>query len=314
VDRPEGPHEDIAKAQAAREWSRGNAVLLAFALGVALLQFFLAPLILPMGVWTALALVLLCAVTTPLHWGLMHESIHANLFRDPAANRRAGRVLGNFLCLSWDVMRFGHLLHHSNNRHEFDRPEAVPAGGSRIAAAGPYYLKLLGGHALISALSSIGLALPSPAVTRLVPKTEPMHTAALRAFTNKERQARIRTDLCVTVLLVALAVFCWGAHWLVFVATIAMRFLMLSVLDNAPHYGTALNSGTYARNTTLPRWAHFLVMGHNFHGVHHGATGLRWQELPVAFARTGKNYEGGWIGQALRQFKGPVYLDHVVNT
>jgi fatty acid desaturase len=283
--------------------------LLCLTLAVAMLQFFAAPFVLPMRPWTAIALVCLCAVTTPLHWGLMHESIHGILFRDPAANRRAGRVLGNFLCLSWDVMRFGHLLHHSNNRHEFDRPEAVAPGGSRLAAAGPYYLKLLGGHALISALSSIALALPRPMVRRLVPKAEPMHRAALRAFTNKERQARIRGDLFLTVVLVGLAVFCWGAYWPLFAATIGVRFVMLSLLDNAPHYGTALISGTYARNTSLPRWAHWLVMGHNYHGIHHGATGLGWQQLRAAFARAGTSYEGSWTAMVLRQFRGPVHLD-----
>jgi fatty acid desaturase len=286
-----------------------NAALLAVALAVALLQFFLAPLLLPAGMAGALALILLCAVTTPLHWGLMHESIHGKLFREAALNRRAGRVLGDFLCLSWDVMRFGHLLHHSNNRHEFDRPEAVEPGGSRLGAAGPYFLKLLGGHALISAVSSIALALPSRVVTNLVPRTEPMRQAALRAFTNKERQSRIRADLCVRMALLALAGLCWGAHWAVFAITIAARFAMLSLLDNAPHYGTARDSGTYARNTRLPGWAHWLVMGHNFHGIHHGATGLRWQDLRGAFVRSGKNYEGGWAAMVVRQFRGPVYLD-----
>jgi hypothetical protein len=201
------------------------------------------------------------------------------------------------------------LLHHSNNRHEFDRPEAVPPGGSRLAAAGPYFFKLFGGHALISAASSIGLTLPTRVVTLLVPKAEPMRTAALRAFTNKERQARIRGDLCVTILFLALTVFCWGRHWPLFAATIAVRFMMLSLLDNAPHYGTATDSGTYARNTYLPRWAHWLVMGHNFHGIHHGATGLKWQELRAAFARAGTGYEGSWTTMVLRQLRGPVYLD-----
>ena len=301
--------EIAARPRAERTHDGTNAALLCAALGVSLLQFFLVPLFLPVNAWTVLALVGLCAITTPMHWGLMHESIHGNLFRDAAANRRAGRVLGNFLCLSWDVMRFGHLLHHSNNRHEFDRPEAVPAGGTRLGAAGPYYLKLLGGHALISAVSSIALALPARLTTKFVPKAEPMHTATLRAFTNKERQARIRGDFCATILLVALAIICWGAHWPVFVATVAARFAMLSLLDNAPHYGTAIDSGTYARNTQLPRWAHWLVMGHNYHGIHHGATGLRWQELGGAFARGGKNFEGGWLPMVVRQFRGPVCLD-----
>lgn len=286
-----------------------NAALLAFVLTISLLQFFLAPLLLPLDAWSALALVCLCAVTTPLHWGLMHESIHGNLFPADAANRRSGRVLGNFLCLSWDVMRFGHLLHHSNNRHEFDRPEAVAPGGSRLGAAAPYYLKLLGGHALISFVSSIGLALPSRVVTRLVPTVEPMRTAALRAFTKADRQWRIRGDLLTVIVLLALAGFCWRAHWPVLAATIAARFMVLSLLDNAPHYGTAIDSGTYARNTRLPRWAHWLVMGHNYHGIHHAATGLKWQELRAVFVRSGVPYEGSWTAMVLRQFRGPLVLD-----
>ncbi len=302
-------HDVAARSRADHAHETTNAALLAVALAVVLLQFFLAPLLLPMGPGWAVAFVVLCAVTTPLHWGLIHESIHGNLFRDPVANRRAGRVLGNFLCLSWDVMRFGHLLHHSNNRHAFDRPEAVAPGGSRLVAAGPYFLKLFGGHALTSALSSIGLALPTRVVTKLIPDAEPMRMAALRAFTNKDRQMRIRSDLGVTILLLALAGFCWGTHWPIFVMTIAIRFMLLSLLDNAPHYDTALDSGSYARNTHLPRWAHWLVMGHNFHGIHHGATGLRWQELRAAFTRAGTGYEGSWTAMVLRQFRGPVYLD-----
>jgi fatty acid desaturase len=204
-------------------------------------------------------------------------------------------------------MRFGHLLHHSNNRHEFDRPEAVPPGGTRLRAAIPYFAKLCGGHALISSLSSIGLALPSRAVERLIPKVEPMRTAALRAFLNPERHVRIRVDIACIVLLVAAAAFCWGGLWPVFAATIIARFFMLSLLDNAPHYATALDSGTYARNTRLGPW--WLVTGHNFHGIHHSATGLRWQELHRRFRSTGAQYEGGWTVMVLRQFRGPVFLD-----
>lgn len=87
------------------------------------------------------------------------------------------------------------------------------------------------------------------------------------------------------------------------------RDFLFSLLDNAPHYATALDSGTYARNARLPRLAQWLVMGHNFHGIHHGATGLKWQELRAAFVHSGANYEGTWPAMVLRQFRGPVFLD-----
>lgn len=298
-----------ARCRPDRDYEPANAQLLAAALAIALLQFFVAPLMLPASAVGAVAVVFLCVVSTPLHWGLMHESIHGNLFDSAAANRWAGRVLGWFLCLSWDVMRFGHLLHHSHNRHEFDRPEAVPRGGSRRRTAIPYFFKLLGGHALISAASSIALALPFPIARRMIPDAEPVGTTARRAFSRPDRQKRIRGDFLVTVLFLAGACLCWRSGWPILAASVAARFVILSLLDNAPHYGTALDSGAYARNTHLPRFAEWLVMGHNFHGVHHGATALRWNELRAAFARGGADYEESWASMVLRQFRGPVYLD-----
>lgn len=286
-----------------------NVLLLAAALAVALLQFFAAPLVMPSGIGGVFGIVALCILATPLHWGLMHESIHGSLFEDSAANRRVGRVLGCFLCLSWDVMRFGHLLHHSQNRHGFDRPEAVPPGRSRVLAAVPYFFKLLGGHALVSAVSSVLLALPFSVAKHLIPRAEPVGTAARRAFGRPDRQIRIRADLVATILLLVCACLCWRARWPVFAAAVAARFVVLSLLDNAPHYGTALDSGVYARNTRVPRFLDWLIMGHNFHGVHHGATGLKWHELRPAFVRKSTAYEGTWVLMVLRQFRGPVYLD-----
>jgi fatty acid desaturase len=212
-------------------------------------------------------------------------------------------------------MRFGHLLHHSANRHVFDRPEAVPPGGSRVSSAGPYYLKLLGGHALISSTYAIALALPPRIAAWLIERIASgvehaaMRSAAFRALTNAGRRRRIRFDLFVICALLALASYCWRAHWPVLAASIAARHLALSLLDNAPHYGTALDSGTNARNTSLPRWASWIVLGQNFHGIHHGSPGLRWHDLRRAFERSASRYDGSWLASVLRQFRGPIVLD-----
>lgn len=206
------------------EYVHANFVLLAAALTISVLQLFIAPLILPIDAWTVFAVVALCAVSTPLHWGLMHESIHGNLFADPSANRRAGRLLGVLLCVSWDVMRFGHLLHHSANRHAFNRPEAVPPGGSRILTAGAYYLKLLGGHAVISSTSSIALALPLRIAAWLIERIASgaehaaMRSAAIRALANAGRRRRIRFDLFAICALLAFGSCCWRVHWPVLAA------------------------------------------------------------------------------------------------
>ncbi len=63
------------------------------------------------------------------------------------------------------------------------------------------------------------------------------------------------------------------------------------------------------RNTQLPHWAQWLMMDHNFHGIDHSATGLRWQELRAAFGRAGTGCGGSWTAMVLRRFRGLVYLD-----
>ena len=82
------------------------------------------------------------AATAPLHYGLMHETMHGHLFGDEKADRAIGRMLGILLGLPWETMRFGHLAHHSQNRHSFDRPEALRPGQARFLAALVYYFKL----------------------------------------------------------------------------------------------------------------------------------------------------------------------------
>src|SRR5262245_18546400 len=119
---------------------------------IALLQFGALPLLFhPAGV-VLIAFVVITARTAPLHYGLMHETMHGNLFADERWNRIAGRLLGITLGLPFETMRFGHLAHHSNNRHKFDRPEYLAPGQLYIAVAPGYYFKTVIGNALIYTL------------------------------------------------------------------------------------------------------------------------------------------------------------------
>src|SRR6185503_10621556 len=106
------------------------------------------------------AFVAIVALTTPLHYGLMHETMHGNLFAKPEWNRAVGRLLGIALGLPWETMRFGHLAHHSNNRHKFDRPEYLAPSDNYFGAAAIYYTKLTIGNALIYALLPLLIFFP----------------------------------------------------------------------------------------------------------------------------------------------------------
>jgi fatty acid desaturase len=294
-----------------------NGVLVALASSVAVLEFGLLPLLVHPGILPVALLLAAIVLTTPLHWGLVHESVHGGLFRDAGWNRRFGRALTLPLIMSWDMVRFGHLMHHDSNRHLLDRPEVLPPGTGRLVGAVPYYAKLLGGHAILSALAPLGVLLPLAGTTKVLnrmgedPELARVHAGAVKAFTNAARRLRIRIDVALTVALCTIAVLCWGAWWPAFVAAIVVRFAVLSMMDNSHHYGTPIDSGRRARNTAVPRWAGWLVMNHNCHGLHHAEPHLDWIELGAAARRTGLPAYGGWLACVLRQFKGPMRIDEL---
>jgi fatty acid desaturase len=288
--------------------------LLAAVGALAALEFGAFPLLFPGQSVGAVVLIAVVILSAPLHYGLMHETMHGNLFRSEAWNRRVGRVLGITLGLPWETMRFGHLAHHAFNRHKFDRPEYLAPQDSYAGAAPAYFAKLVLGNAVIYALAPYLAVAPistTPRVVALMGSGEdnaPFRQAALRTFSNPERRARIRIDLAAFVLLAVLAVLAWHAQWWVFAACILGRWSVLSLLDNAPHYGMALDSRQEARNTTFPRFLSFLVLNQNFHGVHHHTPDMHWTELPDAYRAQSLDNDGTWLAAVLRQFRGPVRL------
>jgi len=289
--------------------------LLGCAVLISALQFGLFPILFEPGWIGAGVLVLVATFTEPLHYGLMHESIHGNLLPGESRNRGAGRALGIALGLPWETMRFGHLAHHGFNRHDFDRPEALAPNRSRVISAIAYYFNLVIGNAIAYAIAPFLTVVPVSAMRWVLenvdrnPDTAPLRMAALRAFSTPAKRHAVQFDLAAIVALDALALWLWGAWWPVFVASIVARWFMLSLLDNAPHYGMPLDSGLNARNTRIARWASWLVLNQNFHGVHHHNPQLPWHELPRKFVHSDERYEGGWFGALLRQFRGPLQLN-----
>ena len=229
-------------------------------------------------------------------------------------NRRIGRILGVTLGLPWETMRFGHLAHHAFNRHEFDRPEYLAAGKSYAGAAPAYFAKLVLGNALIYAVAPYLAALPVSTTERVVAFMTPgneagvLPKAAVRTFANPARRAMVRIDLAAFALLAAAAVAAWGAQWWIFALMVLGRWSVLSLLDNAAHYGMPLDSRQEARNTTFPARLSILVLNQNFHGIHHQNPDLHWRDLPEAFRKSSLDDDGPWLGAVARQFHGPVRL------
>ncbi|MBV9570257.1 MAG: fatty acid desaturase [Alphaproteobacteria bacterium] len=296
-------------------WANGNSVnvvLLGGVAFVAALQLHLLPL---SGQMPAMTIVLLAALTAPLHYGLMHETMHGHLFGHEPTDRAIGRALGIVLGLPWETMRFGHLAHHSMNRHTFDRPEVLEPDRARLPATGVYYFKLIVGHAVSYALMPLPALFPVSTTGRVLglmgsgPGVDQLRNRALVTFTNPKRRNAIRFDIAAIFALFGFAFWAWGASWPVFAGCVVARWSVLSLLDNAPHYGMPLESGLDARNTSLPAVARLLVMNGNYHGTHHRNPQLRWHELPRAFEHSGALPEGNWLAAVARQFRGLVILE-----
>jgi len=292
---------------------RIDALLLLLAAGVSLFILFGAPFVLASG-WTSIVLLLAIAVVSaPFHWALLHEAIHGHLFSADKWNTRGGRLLGVLLGYSFDAVRFGHLGHHRFNRHSLDRPEDRQ-GKSWRAAAPFYYFNLFFGQALGSMLGSVLFLLPAPAALALfrrtmrAPDVAPLQAAGLRYFGDTTRRWRMRLDVLLAAALFAAALWTWGPRWPLLLACLLARWMTLSILDNAPHYGTPRDSNLYAPDMRAPSWVSGVLLNGNLHGLHHAQPDLPWRELPARFAETQGRYATAWLTTVLRQFKGPMAL------
>jgi hypothetical protein len=87
------------------------------------------------------------------------------------------------------------------------------------------------------------------------------------------------------------------------------RAVLISVADNAYHYGTRLAAPLEAMNLKLPRPLEGFVLAFNLHNVHHQHPGVPWYALRAAFTADGDRFHLGWFDAVGRQFRGPIPAD-----
>ena len=287
-----------------------NLRLTALVLAAALVQLFVVPvLLLPrQPVWAFAAAVGLSLVT-PLMRALMHEAIHNRLAIDRRLNDVLGRALAVTSGVAYDPIRFGHLTHHRFTRHELDRPDVIEPGKSRVVACATYYLGLLGGIHAREILASLAMLLPKSVLLFLadhgVPKDDALRVlrGAIRRTLDR-RLRRARTDLLAAALIYAAAFYFYGAWWPILFAAMAVRALIVSLQDNAAHYGTPAVLRAPAHNTRLAHFARTFMLNGNLHGVHHDRPELPWTALPKVPQAT-ENLTVGYLALIARQLRGP---------
>ena len=208
---------------------------------------------------------------------------------------------------SFDLVRFGHLMHHVETGHALDRPDraADPIWRSVVR----HYLHLLGGHYAMTVLIAWAAFVPWqmlwPRLQRRLHHAPSVRDAAARWFGHASRRAAIRTDVAAAFACAALSAYLYAGSWPWLLLALYGRALLLSVMDNMPHYGTDGSDLLQVPAFRVPRWLPGLVMNHHLHRIHHLRPTLPWRALSAAFAQTGRGYDDTYCRGILRQFRGP---------
>ncbi|MDR3399662.1 MAG: fatty acid desaturase [Pandoraea sp.] len=265
--------------------------------------------------WSLIPVLLL----TPMHWGLIHESIHGQLRLKARANERTGRALSLLLGLPFEIMRFGHLMHHRFTRQPFDRPDisTLPANAPLPLRAQKwlgYQSRLLGGMWLAEVFAPVIAWLPVRRLPTLAlsalgsdPEDDDVRRRVIMFAADPIRRRRIQRDFLVLLAALALALWAYGPWWAVFLATFAARGIWLSIADNLPHYGVAMDEPARARNFQAPAPGRALLLNQHLHRVHHQYPTAPWHLLPqIDAAQPTDGPAIPYWRAVFRQFDGPL--------
>jgi fatty acid desaturase len=295
--------------------ARANLLVAGAIGGGELLFLFGVPGLLAAGHGWAAWLALPFALATVPHWALIHEAVHGHLHQRAAVNDGAGRLLAILFLAPFDALRFGHLSHHALNARATERPECYDPRVRRwLGAALVFYVRLLCGVYLLEVASSLLSLLPRRALRPVVRKIfydgEPdaghMADRAERMLLASSTLSRIRVDSVAAISLLAVSAWTYGAAWPVLALALLGRAFLVSLMDNAPHYGGPLADPDQGYDMRAPAGLDRLVLHTNLHGTHHRYPNLPWTALPAAFRADGEGYAGSYLVVPWRQLKGPV--------
>lgn len=243
-------------------------------------------------------------------WAFLHEALHGHLFPDRRFGRAAGRANAVLYGAAFDLLRFGHLLHHAYSRTRRERAEVYRADeGNRLTAATGYYFRLLGGLYVFEMLGTLLLLLPRFLVQRLAARfgsADNVVEELAHRLLAPETLAAARTE-ALAILLIYGAAFRWyGAHWWMLALALLGRGLLVSVMDNAFHYGTPLDQPRYAPDLAAPAWWGRLLLNFHLHGLHHRQPTVPWHALAGLHSHEGGQFQGRLSSAILSQFRGPI--------
>ncbi|MCX7898402.1 MAG: fatty acid desaturase [Rhodocyclaceae bacterium] len=259
----------------------------------------------PLAAW----LLLVAVLASNTHWALIHEAIHGSLYADKRLARYVGRALAVVWGASFDLLRWGHLLHHVHSRTRRERSEVHAGSKPTLGFTLAYYVRILGGLYCAEVLASLLMLLPKRWLHLLAHRLSSQDNvieALAQRLLDPATLAALRADAGLLLLWHGVALWGYGEHASLYLASLAGRALLISLVDNVFHYGTELDAPRRAMNLKLSPLASLLCLHFNLHGVHHWRPGVPWRRLPQVFAETKATYHDDWWPALLRQLRGPL--------
>ncbi len=290
-----------------------NRRLIALIVVLNLLQFPVIPsALLPISAefgW----LLALCVMATPTHWSLIHEAIHGHLVTGKRANDVSGRALSVLFGSPFQLLRFGHLMHHRFNRTSIQRSDVSPdADGVRLRDNAWYFFLITIGLYVFELASAVFALLPNALFRKLVsaafgdhaPDGRTMEALAKKHLAGAPGWGMLRTDGLLICLMVAASFWAYGPDWWMLATALVLRGVIVSALDNIYHYGNQLDDPQAGYNLRLPRMVENAFLNFNLHEVHHKHPTQPWSELPNLLERNGGGYHHSFGHAMMRQFCG----------
>ncbi len=255
-----------------------------------------------------LAAIILIPLNTPL-WSLIHEAIHKNFNSNRRINELAGRVMSVLFGAAFGVLRFGHLMHHQYNR-DWESEHYTRGEHNKIIAWIKHYFTMLGGLYLTEILMSLLITIFPLTIVRKIARhifsDDRHYEAVLNSILKPANVTKIRIDTTLIILFYGTAIAV-ASGWVVAITLIG-RGVIISIMDNAYHYGTPKDNSVIAKELETSPWYAKFILNFNHHVTHHNNVSLPWTQLKAEHDAKNIDYTEGLGHAMLAQFKGPIEL------
>ena len=293
---------------------KANVAISAALIALNVLLYIAIPIwVLPRSLWLAVGLSVLIVVASNTFWAIIHEAIHAKILPSSRWNDTLGRSLCVCFGSPYQLLRFGHLMHHKFNRSPIDRVEVVEDAPSKAATLN-YYVKLLGGLYLLELIVAPTSLLPKPMLRGLVmtafgaeaPDGRTMRIAAEAQLLEGPGYGQMQFDGLLITGMLAVSFWLYGAFWWLLASALLGRAFLISFFDNAYHYGNALDDVLAGYNLKLPVVLERSILNFNMHATHHRHPRVPWSMMPTLFRQDEEAYQFAYFPAAARQLRGMI--------